>query len=138
MNTLVRRPDGTLHGDNTDDAGFTAMVEESGVYPAGKTCVVLGSGGASRTVVAVLKRMGAKRVVVVSRRGEDHYGNLACHADAALLVNATPVGMYLGRRRESRRGLVGLPEVGGRAGSHLQPAQDEDFWPTPRSAGSGR
>lgn len=94
VNTLVRRPDGTLHGDNTDDAGFTAMVEESGVDPAGKTCVVLGSGGASRTVVAVLKRMGAKRVVVVSRRGEDHYGNLACHADAALLVNATPVGMY--------------------------------------------
>lgn len=94
VNTLVRRPDGTLHGDNTDDAGFTAMVEESGVDPAGKTCVVLGSGGASRTVVAVLKRMGAKRVVVVSRRGEDHYGNLACHADAALAVNATPVGMY--------------------------------------------
>lgn len=94
VNTLVRRPDGTLHGDNTDDAGFTAMVEESGVDPAGKTCVVLGSGGASRTVVAVLKRMGAKRVVVVSRRGEDHYGNLARHADAALLVNATPVGMY--------------------------------------------
>lgn len=94
VNTLVRRPDGTLHGDNTDDAGFTAMVEESGVDPAGKTCVVLGSGGASRTVVAVLKRMGAKRVVVVSRTGEDHYGNLARHADAALLVNATPVGMY--------------------------------------------
>ena len=94
VNTLVRRPDGTLHGDNTDDAGFTAMVEESGVDPAGKTCVVLGSGGASKTVVAVLKRMGAKRVVVVSRRGEDHYGNLPRHADAALLVNATPVGMY--------------------------------------------
>lgn len=94
VNTLVRRPDGTLHGDNTDDAGFTAMVEESGVDPAGKTCVVLGSGGASRTVVAVLKRMGAKRVVVVSRTGEDHYGNLARHADAALLVNATPVGMH--------------------------------------------
>lgn len=94
VNTLVRRPDGTLHGDNTDDAGFTAMVEESGVDPAGKTCVVLGSGGASRTVVAVLKRMGAKRVVVVSRRGEDNYGNLPRHADAALLVNATPVGMY--------------------------------------------
>lgn len=94
VNTLVRRPDGTLHGDNTDEAGFTAMVEESGVDPAGKTCVVLGSGGASRTVVAVLKRMGAKRVVVVSRTGEDHYGNLARHADAALLVNATPVGMH--------------------------------------------
>lgn len=94
VNTLVRRPDGTLHGDNTDDAGFTAMVEQSGVDPAGKTCVVLGSGGASRTVVAVLKRMGAKRVVVVSRTGEDHYGNLARHADAALLVNATPVGMH--------------------------------------------
>ena len=94
VNTLVRRPDGTLHGDNTDDAGFTAMVEESGVDPAGKTCVVLGSGGASKTVVAVLKRMGAKRVVVVSRRGEDNYGNLPRHADAALLVNATPVGMY--------------------------------------------
>ena len=39
--------------------------------------------------------MGAREIVVVSRRGPVTYDALyAEHADAQLLVNATPVGMY--------------------------------------------
>ena len=30
----------------------------------------------------------------ISRNGEDNYGNLSRHADADVLINATPVGMY--------------------------------------------
>lgn len=94
VNTLVRLPDGGLLGDNTDYAGFAWMIERAGLSVAGKNCLVLGSGGASLTVRAVLRDLGAGEVTVVSRTGPDHYGNLEKHADARLIVNTTPVGMF--------------------------------------------
>ena len=93
VNTIVRRPDGSLIGHNTDYFGFETMLKESGLKVAGKKALVLGSGGASNTAVCVLREQGAQ-VIVISRSGEDNYENLARHADAAVIVNATPVGMY--------------------------------------------
>ena len=93
VNTLVRMPDGSLYGDNTDYDGFSSMVRLSGIPLEGKKALVLGSGGASVTAQAVLRALGAQ-VVVISRSGEDNYDNLARHADAACIVNTTPVGMY--------------------------------------------
>ena len=93
VNTIVRQPDGTLLGHNTDYFGFTSMVRKSGLEVNGKKCLVLGSGGASVTAVAVLKEMGAN-VIVISRSGDDNYENLHRHADAAVICNCTPVGMY--------------------------------------------
>lgn len=93
VNTVVRRADGSLIGHNTDYFGFKTMVSASGLSVFGKKALVLGSGGASNTAVAVLEELGAE-VVVISRNGENHYGNLHLHADAAVIVNATPVGMY--------------------------------------------
>ena len=94
VNTVVRRADGTLLGDNTDAAGFTGMVRRLNVDPAGKKAVILGSGGASLTAQYVLHQMGASEVVVISRSGENNYENIERHADARILVNTTPVGMY--------------------------------------------
>ncbi|MEI3100342.1 MAG: hypothetical protein V8T45_00450 [Oscillospiraceae bacterium] len=48
----------------------------SGIAVAGKKALVLGSGGASVTVVAVLKRLGAASVTVISRTGENNYDNI--------------------------------------------------------------
>lgn len=93
VNTIVRRPDGTLFGHNTDYFGFASMVKRSGLAVTGKKALVLGSGGASNTVVAVLTKLGAN-VVIISRSGENNYANLHLHADAAVIVNTTPVGMY--------------------------------------------
>ena len=93
VNTIVRRPDGTLIGHNTDYFGFQSMVARSGLKVVGKKVLVLGSGGASATAVAVLRELGAD-VVVISRKGENNYGNLNKHTDASVIVNATPVGMY--------------------------------------------
>ncbi len=93
VNTVVRRADGTLFGDNTDYYGFSYMLRLLCVDICGKKALVLGSGGASKTVQAVLSERGAQ-VVVVSRDGEDNYDNIAKHSDAVLIVNATPVGMY--------------------------------------------
>lgn len=92
VNTICRR-DGQLIGHNTDYLGFQSMVAGSGLTVAGEKVLVLGSGGASNTAVAVLEELGA-RVVVISRKGENHYGNLHRHADASVIVNCTPVGMY--------------------------------------------
>ena len=93
VNTILRRPDGTLWGHNTDYFGFQSMVKRCGVDVNEKKVLVLGSGGASNTAVAVLKELGAN-VVIISRSGENNYDNLSRHYDAAVIVNTTPVGMY--------------------------------------------
>jgi len=93
VNTIVRGKDGRLIGHNTDYFGFETMLHSSGLHVAGKKVLVLGSGGASNTAVSVLQEAGAK-VVVISRSGENNYSNLHLHSDAAVIVNATPVGMY--------------------------------------------
>ena len=92
-NTLVKHPDG-WHAYNTDYFGFRRMVESMGVDPSGKKCVILGSGGAMLAVRTALEDMSAEEIVVVSRGGENNYDNLNLHADAQIVVNATPVGMY--------------------------------------------
>lgn len=93
VNTLLRRPDGTLYGDNTDLDGFRWLLAQGGGIRPGEKALVLGTGGASQTVQAVLRAAGAE-VAVLSRRGESNYATLPRHADARLVVNATPVGMY--------------------------------------------
>ena len=92
VNTIVRR-DGKLIGHNTDYFGFAQMLQQSGLDVGGKKVLVLGSGGASNTAVAVLQEQNAQ-VVVISRSGENNYQNLYLHTDARVIVNTTPVGMY--------------------------------------------
>lgn len=102
-NTLVRRPDGTIFAENTDVLGFSLMLERfcgrrlnAGAREllGGKSAAVLGSGGASAAVQEALEDVGAE-VSVISRAGDDTYETLVeRHADAVLMVNATPVGMY--------------------------------------------
>ena len=94
VNTIVRKADGSLYGDNTDYDGFRYLLQSAGAQVRGKKVLVLGSGGASLTVRAVLTDLGAGDVVTISRRGPDNYGNLDRHRDAEYIVNATPVGMY--------------------------------------------
>ena len=92
VNCIVRR-DGRLIGHNTDYFGFCEMVRSSSLEVTGKKVLVLGTGGASKPVIAAMEQLGAK-VVSISRSGENNYSNLHLHADAAVIANATPVGMY--------------------------------------------
>lgn len=94
VNTIVRDHGGKLVGYNTDVYGLTCMAERAGISFAGRKVVVFGSGGASLTAQYAAKKGGAKEVVVISRKGSETYETLSRHADAGLLVNATPVGMY--------------------------------------------
>ena len=94
VNTVIRRSDGSLYGDNTDYFGFVSMMERACIEVTGKKCLVLGSGGASKTAVTALSDMGASEVIVISRKGENNYHNIDRHFDASVIVNTTPVGMY--------------------------------------------
>ena len=93
VNTVVNR-DGRLTGYNTDIDGLIYLARRAGVDMAGKKVAVLGSGGTSRTAQAAARKLGAAQIVVISRNGEDNYGNLSRHADTQVVVNTTPVGMY--------------------------------------------
>ena len=122
VNTIVRR-DGKLIGHNTDYFGFRRLVQESGLQVAEKKVLVLGSGGASSTAVAVLQELGAK-VTVISRSGENNYENLDRHADAAVIVNTTPVGMYPNTGK-SALSLEGFPRLEGVLDAVYNPARTQ-------------
>ncbi|MBQ7727762.1 MAG: AAA family ATPase [Clostridia bacterium] len=94
VNTITKDTQGRLIGDNTDYAGFSYMVSRSHIELKGRKVLVLGSGGASLTARVVCRDLGAASVTVISRSGPDNYQNLSKHADANIIVNCTPVGMY--------------------------------------------
>ncbi|MBQ3424063.1 MAG: hypothetical protein IJH38_02555 [Clostridia bacterium] len=95
VNTLLVRSDGSLYGHNTDIGGFIALARHAKVNIADKKAVILGSGGTSLTARAACRKLGAREIVVVSRSGPVDYDALyRFHADAEVLINTTPVGMY--------------------------------------------
>lgn len=94
VNTLIMR-DGVLTGDNTDLFGLETMLAKGGICPTGKKIAILGSGGTAHTARTVCEELGAREIVIVSRRGPVDYAALyAHHADCEILINTTPVGMY--------------------------------------------
>jgi shikimate dehydrogenase len=98
VNTIVRDGEGLLHGHNTDYDGFRELFNSLAsrtVRGIGSgVTLVLGDGGSARTVRAVLDRCCQSKIVTVSRRGENHYGNISRHRNAEIIINTTPVGMY--------------------------------------------
>lgn len=96
VNTIVVRP-GHTTGHNTDVVGFRTMLLPL-LGTERPRALVLGSGGASRAVVFVLRELGIKfRVVSRSReRGDLTWDMLdpvvlrAC----PLVINTTPLGMH--------------------------------------------
>ncbi len=97
VNTVVNK-NGRLYGYNTDFFGMKTLMLTNGISPSGKKALVLGSGGTSKTAVAVLEDMGAVEIIKVSRTARDgavtYEDAYAKHSDAELIVNTTPVGMY--------------------------------------------
>ncbi|MBQ7646163.1 MAG: AAA family ATPase [Clostridia bacterium] len=94
VNTIVKLPDGTLYGDNTDVYGFRELVVHSGIDVNGQKAIVLGSGGGSAAVCEALRSLGALPEVISRSDKENNYQRLSRHRDAKIAVNATPVGMY--------------------------------------------
>jgi shikimate dehydrogenase len=115
VNTVVRQPDGSLYGINTDAPGFAQALRAAGYEPRGGSLVVLGAGGAARAVVYALLQHGVRSLVIANRTlehatsliqefqalGERTLQAVALDsmlldqhlARADLLINATSVGL---------------------------------------------
>ena len=97
VNAIVNRG-GELYGDNTDFGGLEALIRRMGLDLAGKTVLILGTGGTSLTAQAVARDLGAGEVYRLSRSGRD--GALTYdravreHPAAEIILNTTPSGMY--------------------------------------------
>lgn len=92
VNTVVKR-DGKLYGHNTDYYGFSHQLKEAGADVRGKDVVIIGNGGAAKTVVCVCNDGGAKSVRFITEE-DNKSGDISRFYDAQIVVNATPVGMY--------------------------------------------
>jgi shikimate dehydrogenase len=106
VNTVTVLPGGRIAGDSTDGAGFLRSLADAEVDPSGRSVLLLGAGGAARAVARSLGVAGAQ-VVVAARNpaAAEHAAALAggtaagwddraaIAATAAIVVNATPLGM---------------------------------------------
>jgi shikimate dehydrogenase len=106
VNAVVAR-DGRLVGDSTDGEGLIRALRDEGCEVSGQRCVILGAGGAARSIVLALGAAGA-HVTVAARRPKEAADAAALAsageavdltsvkdaiADAAVVINATPIGM---------------------------------------------
>lgn len=105
VNCIV--PEGTiLTGHNTDVAGILAAL--AGIDIIDRRAILIGAGGAARAAVYALHQADAGEIVILARDparaeplvalapGRAHAASLTDAApfrDAALLINATPLGM---------------------------------------------
>lgn len=92
VNTIVNRG-GRLFGYNTDKAGFEYTLSSSGVVIEGKDVLVIGSGGASKAIVAALGRFSPRSIRVL-RHADNVPERIGEYLDAQIIVNTTPVGMF--------------------------------------------
>ncbi|MGB6057523.1 MAG: shikimate dehydrogenase [Microthrixaceae bacterium] len=128
VNCISNR-DGKLVGLNTDGQGFVAgLRHDFGFEPSNADCVVLGAGGAARSVVLALARAGARSVKVINRSAANAEvaaklaGQVGLVAGpealgaADLVVNATSVGMA-GVTSGNQSGADALPCDPGQLGS---------------------
>lgn len=97
VNTVVNK-NGLLYGYNTDHLGFAHLCDAHGVDFAGRTVLILGTGGTHNTTSAVARDKGAARVLTVSRTPDAAKGQLsyeeAVFSGAQIVINTTPAGMY--------------------------------------------
>jgi len=85
VNTIVNNK-GKLYGYNTDGAGFLrSLKEEANFFPAGKAVLIVGAGGAARSIAVELAISGARSVTIVNRKHE------RALALAQLLTEQTPI-----------------------------------------------
>jgi shikimate dehydrogenase len=105
VNTVVRRG-GRLDGETTDGEGLLAALRfDEGWDPAGRRCLLLGTGGAARAVALALGRAGVSQLLVAGRRLEmaaatallagsaGEIGTVEQADSVDTIINATPVGM---------------------------------------------
>ena len=97
VNTIVNRG-GKLYGYNTDFFGMVSLINKMHLSIKGRKTIILGTGGTSKTALAVAESLGAEPIITVSRTKKegvvDYEELMKDHLDAEVIINTTPVGMY--------------------------------------------
>lgn len=97
VNTVVNK-NGRLYGYNTDFFGLKSLLIKNNMCLKNKKVLILGSGGTSKTALAVAKNMGAGEILLVSRTAREGFITYADaylkHTDADGIINTTPCGMF--------------------------------------------
>ena len=97
VNTIVNRG-GKLYGYNTDFFGMVSQINKMHLSIKGRKTIILGTGGTSKTALAVAESLGAEPIITVSRTKKegvvDYEELMKDHLDAEVIINTTPVGMY--------------------------------------------
>lgn len=100
VNTLTLE-NGTIIGDNTDVAGFNALLDSTGITIEGKECVVLGNGGAAKAVVYALNMRGISPIIAVRDVAKaipdfDRVMPISQlpSLQGKIVINCTPVGTF--------------------------------------------
>ncbi len=104
VNTVVVRPDGTLHGYNTDYIGFRdALTAWAGAYLARLKegqALILGTGGSAQAVAYALQQLGigcrfvSRYPTMPQQLGYEALEKPELWEEISLVVNTTPLGMY--------------------------------------------
>ncbi|MEG1732606.1 MAG: shikimate kinase [Longicatena sp.] len=97
VNTIVNT-NGILKGFNTDFTGFLYTLQKHNICVAQKKVLVLGNGGASAAIQAVLKAEQANQIIIVNRTQKDgaitYEEVFERHLDAQFIINTSPIGMF--------------------------------------------
>ena len=128
----IKNDNDRLIGYNTDGKGFLAAIHEAGIHTAGQKAVMIGAGGAARSVAYNLANAGCKQMEILDINAEKayrladfihqttdckasarlmsavHFSESSC--DAGLIVNCSPVGMVPDTERSPIESLNDVPK----------------------------
>ena len=98
----VKIQNGITKGYNTDYHGFFSLLNKNGISLKDKNICILGTGGAAKAVVTVLKDSGVSDIAIVSRGKKEFLGISAMNYEQFstnndpfyCIINCTPVGMF--------------------------------------------
>ena len=104
VNTITYK-NNKLIGDNSDYYGFLKTLELNDINVENSKILILGTGGASKSIYTVLTDNGAGKIYVATILENDsfkvrqqdrliHYSEIKNLMKVNLIVNCTPVGMY--------------------------------------------
>ena len=88
INTVAIR-DGKAYGFNTDGLGFLQSLLDAGIDPAGRNVVILGAGGAAKSVALKLAQQKADSVHICNRTLSN--GEALCALDPSRTLHAAPM-----------------------------------------------
>lgn len=108
----IQFQDGKLHGHNTDVIGFEKSLKPL-LNDAHSDAIILGTGGAAKAVVHILKKIGIRSQFVSTQANPDYLTYSEAEKQLAsfpLIINTTPVGTFPNTEDSPLRSLKGVGE----------------------------